>query len=206
MAIYGYARCSTNESRQDVKRQINELLSKYDIPKSNMFFEYESGAKEDRKAFNAMLKELKQGDTIVTTEVSRITRSTKQLCEVIDLAQNMKIKLIIGSFIVDCTKELDAMTEGMLKMMGVFSEMERKMTIARVKSGMAHAKSKGVKLGRPEVGFEDIPTAFIKHYPKTLLSKEHEHRITMTDLSKLCNISRQTCYKYKEIYDKYFKH
>ena len=54
MTIYGYARCSTDESKQDVKRQVNELLSKYDIAKDNMFFEYESGAKDDRKQFNKM--------------------------------------------------------------------------------------------------------------------------------------------------------
>ena len=56
--IYGYARCSTSEIRQDVKRQVNELLFKYDIAKYNMFFEYESGAKEDSKQFNKMLKQL----------------------------------------------------------------------------------------------------------------------------------------------------
>ena len=56
--IYGHARCSTSEIRQDVKRQVNELLFKYDIAKYNMFFEYESGAKEDSKQFNKMLKQL----------------------------------------------------------------------------------------------------------------------------------------------------
>ena len=67
-----------------------------------------------------MLKAVGAGDTIVATEVSRITRSTKQLCEIIELAKDRHIKLVLGSFIVDCTKELDPMTEGMLKMMGVF--------------------------------------------------------------------------------------
>lgn len=204
MAIYGYARCSTNELKQDVKRQVNELLSKYDIPKSNMFFEYESGAKEDRKAFNQMLRSLNIGDTVVTTEVSRLSRSTKQLCEVIELAKEKHLKLIIGDFIVDCSKgELDPMTDGMIKMMAVFAEMERNMTKARVRSGMAHAKSKGVKLGRPEICFEDLPNSFIKHYPKTLLDKGNENKISMVELTKLCGLSRQTCYNYKEVYDKH---
>lgn len=203
--IYGYARCSTNESKQDVKRQVNELLSKYDVAKDNMFFEYESGAKEDRKQFNRMLKQLNQGDTVVTTEVSRLTRSTKQLCEVIELAKDKHIKLIIGDFVVDCSKgELDPMTDGMIKMMGVFAEMERNMTRARVKSGMAHAKAKGVKLGRPTLTIEDLPNSFIKHYPKTLLPKGHENRLTMSDVIKLCDISRQTAYNYKTIYDEVY--
>lgn len=205
MAIYGYARCSTNETKQDVKRQVNELLSKYDIPKDNMFFEYESGAKEDRKAFNKMLGQLQQGDTVVTTEVSRLTRSTKQLCEVVELAKERQIKLIIGDFIVDCSKgELDPMTDGMLKMMVVFAEMERNMTRARVKSGMEHARAKGVTLGRPTTTIEDIPNSFLKHYPKTKLPKGNENRISMVELCKLTGLSRQTVYKYKAIYDEVY--
>lgn len=205
MTIYGYARCSTDESKQDVKRQVNELLSKYDISKGNMFFEYESGAKDDRKQFNRMLKLLQQGDVIATTEVSRLTRSTKHLCEVIELAKDKHIKLIIGDFIVDCSKgELDPMTDGMIKMMGVFAEMERNMTRARVKSGMAHARAKGVKLGRPTLTIEDLPNSFLKHYPKTLLPKGHENRLTMSDVIKLCDISRQTAYNYKAIYDEVY--
>lgn len=205
MTIYGYARCSTDESKQDVKRQVNELLSKYDISKRNMFFEYESGVKDDRKQFNKMLKLIQQGDVIATTEVSRLTRSTKHLCEVIELAKDKHIKLIIGDFIVDCSKgELDPMTDGMIKMMGVFAEMERNMTRARVKSGMAHAKAKGVKLGRPTLTIEDLPNSFLKHYPKTLLPKGHENRLTMSDVIKICDISRQTAYNYKSIYDEVY--
>lgn len=206
MEIYGYARCSTNETKQDVKRQVSDLLAKYDIPKDNMFYEYESGAKEDRKAFNKMLSQLKQGDTVVTTEVSRLTRSTKQLCEVVELAKERQIKLIIGDFIVDCSKgELDPMTDGMLKMMGVFAEMERNMIKARVKSGMAHAKAQGIAIGRPTTTIEDIPNSFLKHYPKTKLPKDNEHRITMVELCKLTGLSRQTVYKYKAIYDEVYQ-
>ena len=202
MAIYCYARCSTNEERQDVMRQVNEALAKYDIPQSNIYFEYESGSKEDRKAFNRLLKELKDSDTLVTSEVSRLSRSVKHLCEVIELAKEKHLKLIIGDFVVDCSKgELDPMTDGMLKMMAVFAEMERNMIRARVRSGMKNAKDKGIKIGRKETCFEDLPNSFLKHYPKIKLPKGNENRITMIELCKLCGISRQTAYKYKAIYE-----
>ncbi len=69
---------------------------------------------------NRLLEQVQNGDQIIATEVSRITRSTKQLCDILDLVQEKKLKLVLGGFIVDCTKgELDQMTEGMLKMMGV---------------------------------------------------------------------------------------
>ena len=52
------------------------------------------------------------------------------------------------------------MTEGMLKMMGVFSELERNIISQRVKSGMQNAKIKGKKIGRPQVTAENIPNIF----------------------------------------------
>ena len=87
--------------------------------------EYESGTKVNRAELQKLLSIVKSGDAIFATEVSRITRSTKQLCDIIELAKEKHIKLVLGSFVVDCTKELDPMTEGILKMMGVFAELER---------------------------------------------------------------------------------
>lgn len=205
MAVYGYARCSTNEDRQDVKRQVFEMLDKYDIPKSNIYFEYASGAKEDRKVFNKLLSQLEECDVLVTSEVSRLSRSTKQLCEVLELAKEKKLKLIIGDLVLDFSKgEVDPMTSGMFMMMGVFAEMERNMARARIISGLEYAKENNVKLGRPELTYEDLPNSFIKHYPKTQLPKGHDNRLSVPQVARLCGISKQTAYNYKAIYDKYF--
>ena len=192
--IYGYLRCSTNEERQDIKRQEREIKTLIDLPVDKFYYEYESGTKIDRKQLNELLSVVATGDTIVCTEVSRISRSTKQLCEIIELAKDKKLKLVFGGFIVDCTKELDPMTEGMLKMMGVFSEMERNMISSRVKSGMANAKAKGKIIGRPETSLDDIPNNFLKHYPK-LKNKE----LTKVEFSKLTGLSRPTIDKYIKI-------
>jgi DNA invertase Pin-like site-specific DNA recombinase len=118
--IYGYARCSTNEEMQDINRQIREL-KQLGATDRTIYREYESGMKNDRVELQRLLETVKAGDTIVATEVSRITRSTKQLCEIIEFVKKKHIKLALGTFIVDCTKELDPTTEGMLKMMGGFS-------------------------------------------------------------------------------------
>ena len=163
--IYGYARCSTDESQQDINRQVREL-KKQGATDKTIYLEYESGTKINRAELLKLLDAVKSGDTILATEVSRITRSTKQLCDIIELAKERQIKLILGSFVVDCSKELDPMTEGMLKMMGVFAELERNMISQRVKSGMENAKSKGKTIGRPCTTADDIPNIFYKHYPK----------------------------------------
>ena len=64
---------------------------------------------------------IQAGDTIAVTEVSRLTRSTKQLCDILQNVQDIKIRLLIGSFTVDCRSEdVDPMTKGMLMMWGVF--------------------------------------------------------------------------------------
>ena len=181
--VYGYARCSTNEELQDINRQVRELLQ-LGVPHTNIYREYESGMKTNRVELNRLINTVKSGDTIISTEVSRITRSTKQLCEIIEFAKDRHIKLVLGTFVVDCTKELDPMTEGMLKMMGVFSELERNMISQRVKSGMQNAKAKGRKIGRPATTAEDIPSVFYKHYPKY---KKGE--INKAEFSRLCELS-----------------
>lgn len=191
--VYGYARCSTNEELQDINRQVRELLQ-LGVPHTNIYREYESGMKTNRVELNRLINTVKSGDTIISTEVSRITRSTKQLCEIIEFAKDRHIKLVLGTFVVDCTKELDPMTEGMLKMMGVFSELERNMISQRVKSGMQNAKAKGRKIGRPTTTAEDIPSVFYKHYPKY---KKGE--INKAEFSRLCELSYPTIYKYLKL-------
>lgn len=188
--IYGYARCSTNEKMQDINRQVRELKQQ-GVTDTTIYLEYESGMKTDRVELKKLLDIVQSGDTILATEVSRITRSTKQLCDIIELAKNKHIKLVLGSFVVDCSKELDPMTEGMLKMMGVFSELERNIISQRVKSGMENAKAKGKIIGRSPTTAEDIPSIFYKYYPKY---KKGE--INKKEFSRLCDLSYPTIYKY----------
>jgi DNA invertase Pin-like site-specific DNA recombinase len=159
-----------------------------------IYMEYESGTKINRPELNKLLGELRHnpGSTLITTEVSRITRSTKQLCEIIEMAKELRLKLVIGGFVVDCTNEkLDPMTEGMLKMMGVFVELEAKMVVDRVKSGLRNAKAKGVKLGRPALTVNDVPKKILDYFYKF---KDKE--ISKVDYARVCGVSRPTLDKY----------
>lgn len=190
--IYGYARCSTNESLQDITRQKRELLKMGVTDERYIYNEYESGTKSDRKQLKELLSVVKQGDTIISTEVSRLSRSTKHLCEILDQVQTDKLCLQIGNFVVDCTKdEIDPMTKGMLMMWAVFAEMEHDMIRQRVISGLENAKAKGVKLGRHSFTREKIPDAFYRYYP---MYKSGE--FTLTALANILHCSRTTVYKY----------
>ena len=161
--IYGYARCSTNESKQDIGRQIKELKA---AGADEVIFEYEHGDAKTKKELSMLLELAQTGDTIITLEVSRLSRSTQQLCELIDIIREKRLRLVIvGSITIDCRSgELDAMSSAFLKMAGVFSELELQMIRARVKSGMSNAKAKGKCVGRPRVTRKDIPAVFLKHY------------------------------------------
>ena len=186
--IYGYARCSTTESKQDIERQKRELRI---MGATEIYFEYESGTVIHRPELAKVLSHITADDTLIALEVSRLTRSLKQLCDIIELAKERKIKLVIGHLVIDCTGPLDAMTEAMLKIMGVFAELERSMTVARIQSGLAHARAKGVRLGRPKLTAKDIPKNVIDKF--TLYQTG---AITKSEYAKICGISRPTLYKY----------
>lgn len=198
MTIYGYARCSTNESMQDINRQIRELKRLGAIDET-IYFEYASGTKQDRIEFNKLLDKVVPGDTIVTTEVSRLSRSTQHLCEIIEVIKNKSLKLVIGNAMtIDCTiGELDPMTNAFLQMSGVFAELERNIISQRVKSGMANAKAKGVKLGRPNFGLENIPKNFEKYYDMW-----KNGNIKKIEFARLLDVSRPTLDKYINEYEK----
>jgi DNA invertase Pin-like site-specific DNA recombinase len=191
--IYGYARCSTNESKQDINRQIKELKA---AGADEVIFEYEHGDAKTKKQLQMLLDIAKEGDTIITTEVSRLSRSTQQLCELIETIREKKLRLIIiGSIAIDCRKgEMDPMSKAFLEMSGVFAELELSMIRARVKSGMMNARSKGKKIGRPRSTKDDIPPLFYKHYPTFAAGQ-----INVSEFSRLCGLSRPTVYKYLKL-------
>ena len=188
--IYGYARCSTNESKQDIQRQIRELKAE---GAEEIYFEYEHGDSAVKQKQLALFDAVNEGDTVITIEVPRLARSTKQLCEIIEIVKEKKLKLIIkGSITVDCTLgRLDPMSNAFIQMSGVFAELELGMIRDRVRSGMANAKAKGVKLGRPQMTKDDIPQIFYRHYPAYVKGE-----LNVSELARVCDLSRNTVYKY----------
>ena len=190
---YGYARCSTNESKQDINRQVRELKA---AGSEEIFIEYEHGDSKIKSQQAAMFGQAKAGDTIIVLEVSRLARSTQQLCEIIERVREKRLRLVIvGSITLDCRSgQADPMSEAFLQMAGVFSQLELAMIRSRVRSGMENARAKGRQIGRPQVSKEDIPAAFLRHYPA------HKNgQLNISELARVCDISRTTAYKYKNL-------
>lgn len=189
MRILGYARCSTEESRQDIDRQARDLFA---LGAEEIFKEYVSGAKPDKPELAKLLTNLAEGDTLCTTEVSRLTRSIHQLCHIVDEAKTRKIRLKCGSLELDCTTgNADPMVLTMLYMMGVFAELERGLTVERIKSGLANAREKGTAVGRPRKTAVDVPERV-----KMLLPDINAGKHSKAEYAKILGISRPSLYKY----------
>ena len=112
--VYGYARCSTSEDQQDITIQIDKLKA---AGAEEIFFEYEHGQAPVKQNLQTLFDLVQPGDTILTVEVSRLSRSTQQLCQIIDTVKEKQICLrILGSITVDCRNgEMDAMTKAFLQ-------------------------------------------------------------------------------------------
>lgn len=126
-------------------------------------------------------------------EVSRLARSTQQLCEIINTVREKHLHLVIvGSITLDCREgKADPMSEAFLQMAGVFNQLELAMIRSHVRSGMANAKAKGKQIGRPQVTADSIPAIFLRHYPAF-----KKGQLNISELAKVCDLSRTTVYKY----------
>ena len=191
----GYSRCSTNEGKQDINRQVRELK---EAGADVVYMEYEHGDAKVKSQQQTMFAEAEAGDTITILEVSRLARSTQQLCEIIELIREKRLRLVIvGSITLDCREgQADPMSEAFLQMAGVFSQLELAMIRTRVRSGMANAAAKGVRIGRPQVTADNIPATFLRHYPAY-----KKGQLNVSELARVCDLSRTTVYRYIKLLD-----
>ncbi len=187
---YGYARCSTTEDKQDINRQIRELKA---AGAQEVVFEYEHGDAKVKKELNMLLDTAQPGDTIITLEVSRLSRSTQQLCEIVEIIKEKRLRLVIvGSITIDCREGgIDPMSQAFIQMSAVFAELELSIIRARVKSGMENARAKGRRIGRPETTLDDIPAIFFRHYPMYISGA-----LNKAEFARVCDLSRPTIDKY----------
>lgn len=200
--VYGYGRISTLDreehkyGKQLIDSQLKELKR---LGADIVMYDEESGLKENRKELQKLLEIVKEGDSIICVEASRITRSVKQLCNILELAQERKIRIQLGSLVVDFTKkDVDPMSIAIMKLVIVFSEMETEFIRSRILRGIYYAKNvKKVKLGRPRTRYEDIPESFFRYLPK-YQNKE----INKSEFSRLSNLSYPSIYKYLELISK----
>ncbi len=189
--VYGYARCSLAEEKgQDLKRQTRELTA---AGAEKIITEREHGDAKSKPNLDFLMEHIETGSTLIVCEVSRLSRSVLQFCEIMETIKEKHLRLVVlGSITVDCRSgEIDPMSAAFLQMASIFSELEKNILRARVRSGLANARAKGKQLGRRPITKADLPASFLKHYHSYL-----DGTMNITELARICELSRPTVYKY----------
>ena len=173
--IVGYIRVSTVE--QNEERQL-VTMKKYNVEK--IFSEKVSAKDTNRKELNNLLEFVREGETIVIHDFSRLARSTKDLLEIVELLEDKNVTLISSKENIDSSTPTGKL---MLTMIGAINEFERANLLERQREGIAIAKEKGLYKGRKEIKINN----FEEYYKKYLLRE-----INKSQLARELNVSRPT--------------
>jgi DNA invertase Pin-like site-specific DNA recombinase len=164
----GYARVSTDDLHGKAQKAALQA-----VPCDLLFFEQESGANRERPELARALKELRSGDTLVVARLERLGRSLIHLLQIMEDLEGR------GIAFRSLAEGFDMRTdEGQLMMqqLGSFAEFERKRITARINSGIAAAKKRGVQFGNPGLKMRDKDT--IK---RIVLARDETHVTHLID-------------------------
>ena len=145
---YAYLRVSTQTQDLDNQRYgIKQYAKQHNLKIDVWYEEKVSGTKkaQDRE-LGELLRIIKKGDTIITTEISRIGRSVIDVLKTIELIRNKEATLIAikQNFILDDSLNAKIMSY----IFSIIAEVERELLSSRIKEALASRKAKGIKLGR----------------------------------------------------------
>lgn len=161
----GYARVSTQD--QNLDRQLDNLRA---AGCERIFNEKMTGTKSDRPELKTMLLTLRSGDVLVIDSFSRLSRSTKDLLDLVDKLTEMGVHLVSLKENLDTTTATGKM---MLTMLSALSQFERDLIAERTIDGLKAARSRGRCGGRPTVGSEkDKKQALAMYHANAMSNKE----------------------------------
>lgn len=190
MKIYGYIRVSSTDQNED--RQRIALAAK-DVPLSNIYIDKQSGKDFERPNYKRMIKKVKPGDLIYIMSIDRLGRNYKEIQEqwriltkvkevdicVIDmpLLDTRTAKDLMGTFIADLV----------LQILSFVAENERVNIKKRQEQGIAAAKARGVRFGRPE---KPVPENFSE-----IVHRWETKELAIDEVLRICGMSDATFYK-----------
>lgn len=195
--VYGYIRVSTREQNED--RQLTALRG-IAVPEQNIFMDRQSGKDFDRPQYKRLLRKMKKDDLLYVKSIDRLGRNYREILEqwriltrekgvdivVLDmpLLDTRRGKDLIGTFLSDIV----------LQLLSFVAENERANIRQRQAEGIAAAKAKGIRFGRPP---RSLPENFSENYRHW---KSGE--ITCTAAAKACGMPLSTFRRRAWIYEK----
>lgn len=190
MKTYGYVRVSSADQNED--RQLR-VMTELNVPDENVFIDKQSGKDFDRPEYRRMIAHVNAGDLIYVVSIDRLGRNYEEIQQqwkkltkeigadlcvldmpVLDTRQG---KDLMGTFVADLV----------LQILSFVAETERNHIRQRQKEGIAAAKLRGVRFGRPP---KELPENFSE-----LVEQWKEKKITHSDLLGMCNVSESTLYR-----------
>lgn len=196
--VYGYIRVSTKE--QNIERQIVSLYEA-EVDKKNIFIDRQSGKDFQRPAYEKMIRHIREGDLIIVKSIDRLGRNYHDIMEqwrIITKEKKADIR-IQDMPLLDTTKTRDLLgtfiSDVVLQLLSFVAENERDNIRQRQAEGIAAAKAKGVKFGKPTIPLPD-------NFPE-LYQEWQEARISLKEFANICNMGRSTIYKHISEYRKY---
>ncbi|MBC7523027.1 MAG: recombinase family protein [Flavobacterium sp.] len=196
------ARCSTNEARQDVSRQTQELTAKYgsqfEIVKT--FAYYQSGTKNEDNNAEMLAFAISNGiQNIIVSEISRISRKVVNVLQFIEKCNNEKINVVIENYnlhTLNNDKTVNTMVQMMLSIGASFSQAELVQTKTRLNSGREKFIRDGGKLGR-KLNSKKDPKKFIAENAEII--KFIKQGQSVRNIMKLTGKSSGTVQKIKKL-------
>lgn len=190
MEVYGYMRVSSTDQNED--RQFIALREK-SVDEKNIFMDKQSGKDFDRPQYKKLVRKLKPRDLLYILSIDRLGRNYEEIQSqwrvltkekgidicVIDmpLLDTRQGKDLMGTFIADLV----------LQILSFVAQSERENIRKRQAQGIAAAKTKGVKFGRPE---KAVPNDFGK-----LVSAWEKKKILLPEVLEQCDMSEATFYR-----------
>lgn len=175
----GYKRVSTQNQKLD--RQ-TDLLNDFGVER--IYEEKITGTKRERKELDKMLEQLRPNDIVVVTDLTRLSRSTKDLFEIVEIIESKGagIKSLKESWLDTTTPQ----GKLLFTIFAGLSQFERDLTAQRTKEGLASAKIRGKKLGRPN-----------KYQEKkdTILNMYNSNDYSINDIITATGISKTSLYR-----------
>ena len=188
--IYGYVRVSSADQNED--RQLI-VMKKNNVPKGNVYIDKQSGKDFERPQYKKLVKKLKAGDLLYILSIDRLGRNYEEIqnqwrvltkekgidiCVIdIPLLDTRQGKDLMGTFIADLV----------LQILSFVAQSERENIKKRQAEGIAAAKARGVKFGRPE---KEVPDDFRK-----IVKAWEQKNLPFSEVLKKCNMSEATFYR-----------
>ena len=189
--LFGYARVSArdqNESRQLL------ALSRYSIPQPNLFIDKQSGKNFDRPAYQQMLRRLKKGDRLIVSSIDRLGRNYEEIIEQWRLIVKEKGAdiLVLDMPLLDTAHDKDLLgtfiSDLVLQLLSYIAENERNTIRRRQAEGIAAARQRGVRFGRPAAKLPEEFPLYVQQW--------RQNKRSARELAVEMDISVKTFYNY----------